>query len=134
MRLPPLATLLGLGALALTSCGSGSQRCAPAGTYFPTITRSANPGDCPANVDLLDQTPETLDPEELCGTERSVFEGDSGAGGYSCSEDGSEIKTVTNDGFTDRLTIHSNCWGDGSITCTAYYDIVYTPAPEAAGS
>jgi hypothetical protein len=27
------------------------------------------------------------------------------------------------------VTIHSNCWGDGSVTCTAYYDVVYTPAP-----
>ena len=129
MRGPLLATLVGLGALALTSCGSSTERCAPAGIYLPTITRSATPGDCPADVDLLDQTPLAIDPEDVCGTERSSFRGGGNAGGYFCSEDGTELMTVTDSGLTDKVTIHSNCWGDGSVTCTAYYDVVYTPAP-----
>jgi hypothetical protein len=123
MRLPSLATLL--GALALTSCGSATERCVPAGVYFPTITRSANPGDCPADVDLLDSTSRSFDEEEICGTEKSAFEGAGNSGGYECAEDGTETMTVTSDGIADHVTIHSNCWGDGSVTCTAYYDVMY---------
>ena len=130
MRPPFLSTLLALGALALTSCGSGSGRCAPAGTYLPTsITRSANPGDCPANVDLLDSTSlEIYDDHELCGTDRSSFEGSGNSGGYVCSENGTEEVTVTDVGLNDEVTIHSNCWGDGTVSCTAHYDVVYAPA------
>ena len=109
--------------------------CASGGIYFPTITRSAAPGTCPADLALID--PETLiiDDREVCGTERSVFDGGGVvAGGGICSEEGTEELVVTAAGIRGAVTIKSDCWGDGSVRCTASYDIVYTPAAPPEGA
>jgi hypothetical protein len=120
--------LLALAALALGACGSGGATCARAGTYTVTAARSANPGDCPADVELVDTTPIQVDDHDLCGVGVGVSEGGGFMNGYACSESGSEERRPAGSRINAKLTIESNCWGDGTVTCTAHYDVVYTLA------
>jgi hypothetical protein len=121
--------LLALAALALGACGSGGATCAPAGTYTVTASGSANPGDCPADVELVDTTPIQVDDHDVCdGGNLGVSEGGGLINGQHCSESGTEERTPAGSRINAKVTIVSSCWGDGAVTCTAHYDVVYTLA------
>ena len=112
--------------VALCGCSSGSKTCAPAGIYVPTLTRSAAPGDCPSDVNVLDVETLDISDGQFCGTDPETFSGtDSETGHPTCSYSGSGTITASSTGISGHATIESSCWGDATKTCTANYDIVF---------
>src|SRR6188508_3294252 len=81
---PGIAALVALG---LSACGSDYDNCPPAGTYVTMATRSADPGDCPLDVEIV-----TFDPVLTLGTKRNCHP-ESGPFGYDI-DDGTHTCSV----------------------------------------
>ena len=123
-----LLNLAPLMVLTLTACGSGpSDSCPSAGTYVPTPTRSADPGDCPLDVDVLTFDPVVLGQKKNCHPETGTFGYDLDNGVYTCSVEGTLEIVPSESEIQATYKVRTDCWGDySSACCTANYDVVYT--------
>ena len=120
-----LATILG-------ACGSGtSDSCAPIGTYTPSVTRSADPGDCPATLEDLQFRPEDIvvNDNTVCGTEVMQDTGYSG----TCSYQGTVTATASQSGIVAHATYTFQNCSPGVSKCTANYDVTYSLAGSEGG-
>ena len=113
---------------------SDTPSCAPSGVYSITAVRSADPGSCPATVQLPFKwtTVEVNSTDQLCdkGTEQTTV-GDPKAD--YCSYVVSIIGSVSSAGITAKASVtfyHCPSVMSGS-TCTANYDLLYTNQADA---
>jgi hypothetical protein len=121
-------------ATALAGCGgSATDSCAPAGTYVPLVTRSADPGDCPAGLDLLQVDTHQISSDQACGVDHETFDGGQLTHYSNCGYQGSGTLVASSSGITGTATITTSCWGDGTKSCTANYDIVFTRTDSNGG-
>jgi hypothetical protein len=125
-----LTLLCALSAAAFAGCG-GDATCASAGTYAPTVTRTADhPGDCPLDQEIIEQIYElktvSVDANEACGPASDNFEGSMTSSQRICSYSGSLHLRGSASGIDGTATITSDCWGDYAVSCTANYDVTYT--------
>jgi hypothetical protein len=123
--LSSLVCCTGLG-IALPACGSshGSSDCAPSGTWVPSVTRSADPGDCPESVEP-DLKSLDLNENEACGPASEEFHGTQISGIATCTYGGTVNLVASSTGIAGSASLSTTCWGSGAKSCTANYDVTF---------
>ena len=127
-RFGPLSVFL----LAATvgACDSSTATCAPDGTYAPTATRSADPGSCPADLELWFEWAnlEIGSVNHACGIDEIELSGRiTSSSLIYCSYAGTVLATSSSDGISAKakLTFQA-CPGKDAPTCQANFDFAYT--------
>lgn len=106
-------TLLGTWA----GCGGSTpDSCAPAGTYVPTVTRSADPGDCPADVDVLQVNTLQTSSGKACGVDHETSDGGESTYYVNCGYEGSGTLVASSSGISGTATITTDCWRSLSLS------------------